>query len=61
MTAPEVTGKPEGVNTGGGALLLFMGLKPPTGPLGPVAKGGLKECPLTSADGVDVVIVVFAP
>ena len=61
ITAPEVTGKPEGVKTGGGALLLLLlviilafciGLGPlGLGPiLGP--NGGLKAGALTSEDGV---------
>ena len=54
MTAPEVTGKPEGVNKGGA---LVKGLNPPTG--GPlVGSGGLKE--RSTEVGVDVVTVVFA-
>ena len=51
ITAPEVTGKPEGVRTGGIAppAWVCMGLiAPPKRPLGPVANGGLNGGPLTS-------------
>ena len=68
ITAPEVTGKPEGVKTGGIAPPAWVcrGLiAPPKRPLGPVANGGLKGGPLTSdpaiLEGVAVVVGVVAP
>ena len=58
MTAPEVTGKPEGVNTGG-VLVIGLNGEAPTRPLDAVAIGGLKDRRIDV--GVDVVFGLLAP